>query len=261
MGLNKAIEHKTEHFNIPLPQMIFFDYGNTLLCEPDWNSDKGNAELMKYITKNPNNCTLDDIRSEIRSVFGEMENVRKTLGYDIPARIGNRLAYEHLGIEFSLTPLEHEIIFWSAASKGDIVHHADDLLDYLNKTGVRTAVISNNVWSGEALKERFDRLLPNNRFEFIISSCDYMIRKPDKRLFEIALTKAELTADKVWYCGDNFECDIIGAHNAGIFPVHYLNRPAKLRSSVREVDFDYLKIKDWRQMIEYLEGIKCTASQ
>ena len=38
---------------ITKPEMIIFDYGRTLLCEPDWNSERGNAELMKYIIKNP----------------------------------------------------------------------------------------------------------------------------------------------------------------------------------------------------------------
>lgn len=66
---------------------------------------------MKYIVKNPNNCTIEDIQSEVNKIFGEIESVRNTLGYDIPARVGNRLAFEHLGIEFSFTPLEHEIIF------------------------------------------------------------------------------------------------------------------------------------------------------
>ena len=159
---------------ITKPEMIIFDYGHTLLCEPDWNSDRGNVELMKYIVKNPNNCAIEDIQSEVNKIFGEIESVRNTLGYDIPARVGNRLAFEHLAIEFSLTPLDHEIIFWTAASQGAIMPYADEMIDYLNQAGIRTAVISNNAWSGEAIKERFDRLLPNNRFEFIISSCDYM---------------------------------------------------------------------------------------
>ncbi len=73
--------------------MIIFGYGRTLLFEPDWNSDRGNAELIKYIVKNPNNCSLDDIRSEVHKVFGKIENLRKTFGYDISARIGNRLAF------------------------------------------------------------------------------------------------------------------------------------------------------------------------
>lgn len=248
------------NMKITKPEMIIFDYGDTLLCERDWNSDRGNAELMKYIVKNPNNCTLEDISSEVQKVFGEIENVRKTFRYDISARVGNRLAFEHLGIEFSLSPLEHEIIFWTAASQGAIMPYADKMIDYLNQTGIRTAVISNNAWSGEAIKERFDRLLPNNQFEFIISSSDYMIRKPDKRLFEIALIKSGLTADKVWYCGDSIYCDVNGAHNAGIFPVLYEGSTAEENPSVRdnqgmEIPFEHLHIHDWREMIEALEKL------
>ena len=44
------------------PKMIIFDYGFTLLYEPDWNSDRGNTALMKYAVKNPNNYTVEDIR-------------------------------------------------------------------------------------------------------------------------------------------------------------------------------------------------------
>lgn len=64
---------------ITKPEMIIFDYGHTLLCEPDWNSDRGNVELMKYIVKNPNNCTIEDIQSEVNKIFGEIESVRNTL--------------------------------------------------------------------------------------------------------------------------------------------------------------------------------------
>lgn len=40
------------------PQMIIFDYGHTLLYEPDWNTDQGNEALLKHAVKNPNNCTV-----------------------------------------------------------------------------------------------------------------------------------------------------------------------------------------------------------
>ena len=144
------------------PEMIFFDYGRTLLYEPDFDSRRGNAELMKYITKNPNNCTIDDILAEVETVFGEIESIRKNQGYDISARVGHRLVFEHLGIEFSLTPLEHETVFWTAASFGAVMPYADKMLEFLKNEGIRSAVISNNGWSGEALKERIDRLLPDN---------------------------------------------------------------------------------------------------
>lgn len=77
------------------------------------------------------------------------------------------------------------------------------MLDYINENGIRSAVISNLIWPGIALTERLNRLLPNNRFEFVMTSSDYFMRKPNRILFDIALQKAGVSADKVWYCGDN----------------------------------------------------------
>ncbi len=79
------------------PEMIIFDYGKTLLYEPDWNSERGNRELMKYITKNPHNCTLEDIAQEIHTVFSEIEMVRDTLHYDIPS--SEKRHYDNNGTE------------------------------------------------------------------------------------------------------------------------------------------------------------------
>lgn len=235
------------------PKMILFDYGDTLLCEPHWDSEKGNRELMKYITKNPKKCTIHDITREIQEVFGEIERIREVEGYDFPCRTGDRLAYEHLGIEFSLTPLEHEVVFWTAASPGAIMPHADELIRYLNGSGIRTGVISNNGWSGEALQNRFDRLLPENQFEFVLSSADYMIRKPDPRIFEIALNKADLSAGEVWYCGNDVKADVMGAASVGIFPVFY-NEAGK-GNACDDLDFELLQIDDWRQMVKILEKL------
>lgn len=242
------------------PEMILFDYGHTLLYEPDWDSERGNRALYRYITKNPNQCTLADICREMDSVFQELDVITKILHYDVPCATGNRLALEHLGIELSLTPLEREIVFWSAASPGAVVPYADTVLAYLNETGIRTAIISNNGWSGEAMKDRFDRLLPGNRFEFILSSCDYLVRKPDKRLFEIALLKAGLPADKVWYCGDSIPTDVYGARNAGMFPVLFdgnipIEHSFDHKNEGQPLDFDHLHIHDWRELIEILNGL------
>ena len=236
------------------PSMILFDYGRTILWEPDWDSLRGNRELLKYAVKNPNRCTVEDVQREIDSVFREIDAVRERMGYDISCVVGDRLAFGHLGIELSLTPLEHEIVFWTAASKGAVVLHADELIRYLNETGIRTGVISNNGWSGDALRDRIDRLLPENRFEFVLSSADYLIRKPDRRLFEIALTKAGLAPEDVWFCGDRMEADVLGAHGAGLFPVRYagFDNPA---DSIADPGFPYLSVRDWRELIEFLKTL------
>ena len=133
---------------------------------------------------------------------------------------------------------------------------ADKMLGYLNEKGIRTGVISNIVWSGEALKDRIDRLLPNNRFEFVIASSDYMFRKPCKVLFDIALNKAGLPPEKVWYCGDNAKADVEGAAGAGIFPVWYDNdTDSKSKDRVYMPQCEHLHIKDWSEMIKILDKL------
>lgn len=240
---------------ITKPKMIIFDYGHTLLYEPDWDSDRGDMALMKYITKNPNNCTLEDVKNGAELVFGQhIESVRK-IGYDISAQVGNRVLYEYLGIEFSLTPLEHETVFWDGASRGAVMPDADKMIDYINKKGIRSAVISNLLWSGEALTERLNRLLPNNQFEFVMTSSDYLFRKPNRMLFEIALCKARLDAKDVWYCGDNPQADVKGAAQVGVFPVWYDNNTERDKDRPDEITApcDHLHINEWSEMIEILE--------
>ena len=163
-----------------------------------------------------------------------------------------RLIYGRLGIEFDIDMAEFERIFWTGLSTGEITPHADELLDHLNGRGIRTGVISNIIFSGSALGERLDRLLPNNRFEFIIASSDYAVRKPNRSLFEIAALKAGLPPNEIWYCGNSVRKDVIGAHSAGMIPVLYEGARGKDEEPDAEADFSYLHIGDWREMIELL---------
>lgn len=134
-----------------------------------------------------------------------------------------------------------------------------ELLEFLGTKGIRTGVISNIGWSGKALTDRINRLLPENKFEFIIATSEYGIRKPDPVIFEIALKKAKRSADNVWYCGDSIKADVCGAHGAGMFPVLYKGEtvgdtnPFAARNEDITVDFDYLHIHDWRELIEILK--------
>lgn len=241
------------------PKMILFDYGHTLLYEPGWDSVRGNEELLRYVIKNENHCTVFDIKKYAEIVFGEnIERVRK-LGYDISGQVGNRFLYEYLGIELSLSPLEMETVFWDGASAGAMMPGADKMLDYINQNGIRSAVISNLLWSGETLAKRLNRLLPNNKFDFVMTSSDYLFRKPNRMLFELALCKAGLEAKDVWYCGDNPQADVEGSAQTGIFPVWYDNdteRNYKDRSEEIAPQCAHLHIQEWEDMIEILEGLK-----
>lgn len=240
------------------PKMIIFDYGHTLLCEPGWDSMRGNEALLGHAIKNKYGVTADELQKGAEMVYGiHVKNIRN-IGYDMTAQFANRFLYEYLGLEFDMSLLELETLFWDAVTPGAVMPDADKLLDYLNEKGIHTAVISNIGWSGDALSKRLNRLLPNNQFEFIIASSDYMFRKPNRLLFELALRKAGLDASDVWYCGDNPQADVEGSALVGIFPVWYDNETEKNykdRSGETAPRCEHLYINEWNKMIEVLEDL------
>jgi len=86
-----------------------------------------------------------------------------------------------------------------------------------------------------------------------------MFRKPNPVLFELALKKAGLSADDVWFCGDNTIADIEGSAAVGIFSVWYedmtMNNPRRERNSSIAPICDHLCIHDWNDLIKILEDL------
>ena len=68
-------------------------------------------------------------------------------------------------------------------------------------------------------------------FEQVITSEHSGHLKPDPRMFAHALRVARATAPESLMIGDNLECDVLGAHNAGIDQVYF--NPAKRRHFVQ----------------------------
>ena len=92
-----------------------------------------------------------------------------------------------------------------------------------------------------------------NHFEFVIASSEYIYRKPEKEIFEMALIKSGLSAHEVWFCGDNPICDTEGALNAGIQPVWY-KKTFKEKSDLKmTLQGGYIEINDWLELKEIIE--------
>ena len=149
------------------PKMIIFDYGYTLLYEPGYNSLRGEEALFRYVTKNKNNITAAEVNNFADKLFREMGIVRKH-GFEIHERQFQKLLYDYLDIELSISLQEAEKVFWDNTSYGDIMPNADIMIEYINSKGIRSGVIINIGFSGAALKERIKRFFKNNKFEFIL---------------------------------------------------------------------------------------------
>ena len=233
------------------PKMIIFDCGHTLIYAPEFDPARGTAELMKYAVRNPHGYTVEDVRKLSDEVYGDHFETVCRLGYETSVQTGDKIVYQMLGIEFDLTPVEMETVFWNAAAPDYLMPGADKMIEYINSVGIRSGVISNLIFSGDALADRINCFLPQNKFEFIMSSSDYFFRKPNRYMFDIAIERSGLSPDEIWYCGDDPDCDVVGAYNAGIFPVWYDNDTDK-RYEKTVPSCEHLHIKEWDELIDLL---------
>lgn len=88
-------------------------------------------------------------------------------------------------------------------------------------------------------------------FDTIVISSDYGFRKPDPRLFHIALASLDAKASESVYIGNKFETDIVGAKNANLSAAVLIHQSPddKLSYESNEVQPDFL-LKDLREAFD-----------
>lgn len=236
------------------PKMILFDYGQTLVSEERFDGVRGTREVLKYAVENKYGRTAEEIQAEADAMNRELGRFdpakRHLFQLEIPNHMFARYLYESQGVKFSISGAEFDRVFWDAASPGKPTVGIEAFLSFLKGRGIRTGVISNISYAGEAVSERIHRLLPDNEFEFILATSEYLYRKPNRRIFELALKKAGLAPEQVWYAGDQYECDIVGAKGAGITPLWYIGA---IDLPYEERD-DVLAVKSWEEAKGVLLG-------
>lgn len=271
------------------PKMILFDYGQTLVNEAPFDGVKGTEAVLQYCTENKYHLTAEQIQQEANAInneLGRFDPARRHLfQVEAPNHMFTSYLYESLGIKISLTSEQVDRVFWDAASPGRPTEGVTAFLEYLSRQGIRTGVISNISYCGRVVEQRIRELFPGHSFEFILATSEYMFRKPNKRIFRLALEKAGLgpgpelllgqdykvsqmpeqnkvhspeyslehslehSSREVWYIGDQYECDVVGAAGAGVFPIWYtgaMDMPYVPHEGV-------LTVESWEKVREVLE--------
>ncbi len=235
------------------PKMILFDYGQTLAAEERFDGVKGTAAVMRHASENKYGLTPEQVQQEadaINKELGRFDPVLRAQNVvEIPNHMFTAYLYESLGIRIDLAPEDLDRIFWDAAAPARPTKGMPEFLRYLRMQGIRTAVLSNISFAPSVVEERIGRLFPDHPFEFIIATSAYLFRKPSARIFRLALEKAALAPQAVWYVGDTFSRDVAGARNAGVFPVWYRGD----EYFAQEDHADVMQITAWDQLADFLD--------
>lgn len=154
-----------------------------------------------------------------------------------------RLVMEELGVQSATDyrPME-EAYIELLPTKSYLMDGALDVLDYVQGKGYDLHILTNGFDVIQEKKMQSAGIY--DYFTHLITNEKAQSRKPDRRIFEYALTCAEAECHESLMIGDNWEADILGAKRFGLDTVYY---------NPEGTAFDELPTHDIRHLRELLD--------
>ena len=91
-------------------------------------------------------------------------------------------------------------------------------------------------------------------FSPVIISGDYGYRKPDRRLYEAALSRMQIPAEEAVFVGNDGYRDIYGASESGMGTVFFHSNQGDLRDRRREPDYIIYHFGELPEALQFLEN-------
>jgi beta-phosphoglucomutase len=190
--------------------MVVFDVGGTLLAlhEP--------APFQEFLREMGLPASDDEARLFHRRLISVIIDRRdQALGLGADERELNNWWWHNFAETWPGRPdLVEEMMRWLLAGRLERLF-ADALpaLEALQQLGMPMSVLSNFGTYLHALLGHFDLL---RFFQFVIVSSKVGVAKPDRRIFDLAVSNAGWPPDRLLYVGDHVGDDIEGARRAGL---------------------------------------------
>ena len=206
------------------PQGILFDLGNTLLWQEAFDTEAGTRHVLS-LAHNPRGLSVEDVGSLVRELDSDLQERRERSWIEISPHAVHRLVYEPFDVTFDRPFHEIELEFWRAATRFSLTDGIIALLEELRATGLPLGVVSNSTFSSQTLAWQIEDSGLGSFFEFVMSSADYVVRKPHPKILLTAAARLGVAPEATWYVGDSPRYDVAGAHHAGMVSVLYRPRP------------------------------------
>jgi len=234
------------------PKLVLFDFGGTLAEDGELDIAAGIEAVLREVgVKDYDKALLTRLWKEMHMEIENRDSTPKGYHLETPLSAIFRNIFTRAGIKIDLPSDRAEYIFDKYNSSRRKTPYIEDLLEALYEKGIRTAVISNIVMTGASLRMAIDELLPENKFEFVITSADYLFMKPAPDMFEAAAKLAGVSPGDCWYLGDTLRADVRGSSPVGMTAVRYCFESEKDFEELTTVGYDgkeykYYQVNSWK---------------
>lgn len=246
VGITVSDRRSEQRARLGRPRGVLLDYGGTLVEELDYNPTAGNRALLALASRCPDGLTLETVMARASRVSAELGARRDTFGIETPWPSITRLIHDHFGTEFSRSMPEPELAFWDASVTTRGMPGARQALEVLHAAGVPVGVLSNSSFGAPVIRHEIAKHGLADHLAFVMVSAEYVVRKPNPLLFEVAGRRLGVAPNDIWFVGDRLDTDVAGARAAGMRTV-WLRPPAAIDPSA--ADEPDLVVGDWAELL------------
>lgn len=198
------------------PKGVLLDYGGTLVEEAGYDPRAGTRTLLSLAAYIAPGVTEDAIIERARRVSKEVAARRDTFGVETPWTSLTRLIHDYFGTRFDKPMEELELAFWDASVTTNAMPGARAALDAIHHAGIPMGVLSNSSFSASIIRHEIAKHGLADHLAFVMVTADYVVRKPNPLLFEVAAARLGVPAADIWFVGDRLDTDVAGAKAAGM---------------------------------------------
>lgn len=230
--------------------VIFFDVDDTL-----YNQVEPFCRAFHKNFSNFNSIDIEGLFSKSRKysdeVFDKTEKGEMTLREMHVYRISK--AFEEF--EYHITPesaLTFQIDYERYQNEIVIIPEMKETLKFLNDRKIKIGIITNG--PKEHQKRKINRLGLEQWIskESITISGEVGFAKPGREIFQLAKERMQIQTDNIYYVGDSFENDIVGALNVGWTPIWINKRKRKISNIHEKLIYE---VNDEKSILEVVKSI------
>jgi len=215
--------------SIELPKAVIFDTDNTLYPYTPAHNEATHAveekvEKMLGIKKEDFRITFKEAREEIKDRLGNVASSHSRLLY-----MQTTIEKLELGTRILLT-LDLEQTYWRTfLNSCRLFPSVLNFIQLLKSKGIVTANITDLTAQIQFRKLVYFGL--DEFFNYVVTSEEAGMDKPNKQPFELALKKLEVAPENVWMIGDDPKSDMVGADLMGITKIQKRHEGVQIETS------------------------------
>lgn len=232
---------------------VFMDVGGTIILNRNIDFEKA-LKAVYDLDKRDDKIDFERYIAVFQSLYRiSFDSVRKISS---EVRIDDFLESlnEICDIKTGLSKDELQWFFQCNLLDDALIEDVKPFLEYAKSKKYPIFCVSNSCMDGKTIARELKEYKVLPYFKEVISSADVLFRKPRKEIFDYTygkLLKIDPTINRseVLFIGDSYECDVIGATNAGFNPV-WLNYDKK---DVKDNSFPFINVSSYQELIDVLK--------